>query len=129
MKNKFAEFLVTKSRIILIISIILALGFGVIIPFVNVNKDMTKYLPADSSMRHGLDLMEAEFGKEDSSTLLIMFSDLSTDDEKLAIEGELKTLPHVDSVDYKLPEKDEDGDADSDAGGDDDDYKPLFGGK
>lgn len=110
MKDKFAEFLVTKSRIILIISIILALGFGVIIPFVNVNKDMTKYLPADSSMRHGLDLMEAEFGKEDSSTLLLMFSDLSTDDEKLAIEGELKTLPHVDSVDYKLPEKDEDGD-------------------
>ncbi len=110
MKDRFAEFLVTKSRIILIISIILALGFGVIIPFVNVNKDMTKYLPADSSMRHGLDLMEAEFGKEDSSTLLLMFDDLRTEDEKRAMKAELETLPYVDSVDYELPGNKDGGD-------------------
>ena len=84
MKERFAGFLVTNNRIILIIFIVLALACGALIPFVNVNRDMTKYLPDDSSMRLGLDLMEAEFGEEESSTLKIMFDDLNGADEKLA---------------------------------------------
>ena len=74
------------------------------IPFVTINKDMTKYLPGDSDMRRGLDLMEAEFGKEDASTLMIMFDDLEGKEEKLAMRDDLKTLPYAESVDYKLPD-------------------------
>lgn len=103
MKDRFAAFLVTNSRIILVIFIVLSLICGALIPFVNVNRDMTKYLPGDSSMRRGLDLMEAEFGKEESSTLKIMFDDLSSKDEKLAMQADLETLPYAESVDYELP--------------------------
>ena len=103
MKDRFAAFLVKYNRIILAIFIVLALACSALIPFVNINKDMTKYLPADSDMRRGLDLMEAEFGQEDSSTLLVMFDDLSSDAQKLAVRDEMKQLPHVDSVDYELP--------------------------
>ncbi|MBQ9060937.1 MAG: MMPL family transporter [Firmicutes bacterium] len=103
MKEGFAAFLVAHNRLILIIFIILALTCSALIPFVNINKDMTKYLPAGSDMRRGLDLMEAEFGKEDSSTLMVMFYDLSSNAQKLAIRDEMKDLPYVDSVDYELP--------------------------
>ncbi|MBQ6370079.1 MAG: MMPL family transporter [Firmicutes bacterium] len=108
MKERFAGFLVTNNRIILIIFIVLALACGALIPFVNVNRDMTKYLPDDSSMRLGLDLMEAEFGEEESSTLKIMFDDLNGADEKLAMKAELEDLSGVESVDYELPDS-EDG--------------------
>ena len=103
MKDRFAAFLVKNNRLILIIFILLALASSALIPFVNINKDMTKYLPADSDMRRGLDLMEAEFGKEESSTLMVMFDDLTTDAQRLAVRDEMKSLPSVDSVDYELP--------------------------
>lgn len=106
MKERFAAFLVAGSRIILAIFIFIALGCAALIPQVNVNRDMTQYLPRDSAMRQGLDLMEAEFGKEDSSTLKIMFEDLRTPDEKKSVLAELKALPHVDSVDYETDSTD-----------------------
>ena len=108
MKNRFAHFLVARSKIILIIFIILALGCAALIPFVNINYDMTEYLPADSAMRHGLDLMEAEFRDEDSSSLEVMFGDLASDAEKGQVLQRLEQLRYVDSVDYDFPEDDED---------------------
>ena len=53
MKERFAAFLVAHNRIILIIFIVLALACSALIPLVNVNKDMTQYLPTDSDMRRG----------------------------------------------------------------------------
>ena len=92
----------------MIIFIILALGCVALIPLVNINYDMTEYLPADSAMRHGLDLMDAEFADEDSSSLEVMFGDLVSDEEKGQVLQKLEQLPHVDSVDYDFPEDDED---------------------
>ncbi len=106
MKDRFAAFLVAKSKFILIIFILLALGCAALIPFVNINKDMTKYLPGDSSMRRGLDLMEAEFGHEESSELKIMFNDLKTGRQKEAMARDLETLPNASSVDYKAGDQD-----------------------
>ena len=91
----------------MIIFIILALGCGALIPFVNINKDMTKYLPKDSEMRHGLDLMKAEFGDETSSSLEIMFDDLKTPAEKDAVLQNLESLKYAESVDYKSEADDE----------------------
>ena len=107
MKQRFAHFIVAHSRAILIIFIILALGCGALIPFVNINKDMTKYLPKDSEMRHGLDLMKAEFGDETSSSLEIMFDDLKTPSEKDAVLQKLESLKYAESVDYKSEADDE----------------------
>jgi len=108
MKQRFARFIVAHSKTILIISIILALGCGGLIPFVNVNKDMTKYLPKDSAMRHGLDLMKAEFGDENSSDLEVMFDDLETDAQKQDVLQKLESMQYADSVDYDPPDEDED---------------------
>ena len=108
MKERFAHFIVARSKAILIIFIILALGCGALIPLVNVNKDMTKYLPKDSAMRHGLDLMKVEFGDENSSSLEIMFDDLKTPEQKTAVLQKLEALKYADSVDYDPVEEDED---------------------
>lgn len=106
MKDRFASFLVKRSKTILITFIVLAVGFGVLIPFVNINYDMTKYLPKDSSMKKGLDVMEAEFGKEESSDLQIMFNDLKSQDQKDKICRELEDIRYVESVDYEADSKD-----------------------
>ena len=101
MKERFASFLVEKSRMILILFIVLAVGCGALIPFVSVNRDMTKYLPDESSMSQGLDIMRAEFGDEDSSELFVMFDDLKTDKDKDRICRELEEIKGVSSVDFE----------------------------
>ena len=106
MKSRFAGFLVDHSKIILIIFIILALACAALIPFVRVNEDMTRYLPKDSSMRRGLDLMEAEFGEESASSLQVMFGDLRNAEEKGRILQELEDIPYVESVDYESGDED-----------------------
>ena len=108
MKQRFAQFIVAHSKTILIIFIVLALGCGALIPFVNVNKDMTKYLPKDSAMRHGLDLMKTEFGDENSSDLEVMFDDLKTDAQKQDVLQKLESMRYADSVDYDAAGDDED---------------------
>ncbi len=108
MKQRFAQFIVAHSKTILIIFIILALGCGALIPFVNVNKDMTMYLPKDSAMRHGLDLMKTEFGDENSSDLEVMFDDLKTNAQKQDVLQKLEAMKYADSVDYDAVDEDED---------------------
>ena len=68
MKNRIADFLVSRRKFILVLFIIAAVAFGCLIPQVNVNKDMTIYLSEDSGMKQGLDIMKAEFGDENSSS-------------------------------------------------------------
>ena len=106
MKERFAAFLVAKSKAILMVFIVLALICAALIPKVNVNRDMTKYLPRDSDMRHGMDLMETEFGSETSSSLKIMFGDLQTKQEKETVKKELASLPYAESVDYEPSDPD-----------------------
>lgn len=106
MKQKLADILVRKNKIILIVFIVLALGCAALIPLVNINQDMTKYLPADSSMRKGLDIMEIEFDGEASSTLKIMFNDLKSAEEKTEILDHLSSIQYVDSVDYEVGDED-----------------------
>ena len=101
MKVKIAGFLVTKRRLILVLFIIAAVAFGCLIPQVKVNKDMTRYLSEDSGMKQGLDIMKAEFGDENSSSLKVMFNDLVNQKQKDDILSELESFDYVDSVDYK----------------------------
>ena len=101
MKAKIAGFLVTKRRLILVLFVIAAIVFGCLIPQVKVNKDMTRYLSEDSGMKQGLDIMKAEFGDENSSSLKVMFNDLVNQKQKDDILSELESFDYVDSVDYK----------------------------
>ena len=98
--RKAACWIVRQRRWILALTLILAAVCGVLIPGVQVNSDMTKYLPEDSQMRVGMRLMEAEFpAEEDTCTVRAMFGGLSPEQREKHLE-ELKELPHVSSVTY-----------------------------
>ena len=98
--RKAACWIVRQRRWILALTLILATVCGVLIPGVQVNSDMTKYLPENSQMRAGMRLMEAEFPEEeDTCTVRTMFGGLSPEQRAERLE-ELKKLPHVSSVAY-----------------------------
>ncbi len=98
--KKLAHFLVEKRVFLFTLSIILAIGFACMIPFVTVNTDNTKYLAADSEMRKGLDIINKEFpAAELKDSFQIMFQNL-TETEKTKIYEELKKFEGVSSIDY-----------------------------
>ncbi len=98
--KRAAEFITRHSRLILIVMIVIAIGCAALIPQVNVNTDMTKYLPSDSSMRMGLDILEEQFESSDSSQVIrVMFKDLD-EEEKVSMPGRLSGIEYVDSVSY-----------------------------
>jgi predicted RND superfamily exporter protein len=95
-----AKFLVEKRLILFTISIALAILFSFFIGSVNINKDDTKYLAADSNMAQGLKIMGKEFPTiELKDSFQIMFEGLTTT-EKLEIEKELKEFYGVESITY-----------------------------
>ncbi|MCQ2297660.1 MAG: MMPL family transporter [Bacteroidales bacterium] len=69
-------------------------------PHVNVNTDMTKYLPDDSHMKAGIDLINHEFdlsGQMGGSDIRVMATDL-TPEEKVDFRVRLRKIPEVKSV-------------------------------
>lgn len=98
--KKTANFLVDKRHIILTIFLIFAGISAFLMGKVSLNYDMTKYLPDDSSMKKGMDIMEQEFGEEHSSSLRVMFSNLS-ETEKTEIYNYLSSLKNTTGVDWE----------------------------
>ena len=74
---------------------------GVMVPRVNVNNDLSKYLPDDSRMKAGVDIITEEFAGSASQAagadVRMMFKNLSEDDST-KIENELIAKPVVESV-------------------------------
>ncbi|MGN1137152.1 MAG: efflux RND transporter permease subunit [Oscillospiraceae bacterium] len=103
--KKIADFLVDKRHIILAAFLLLAIVSLFLMGQVNVNYDMTKYLPDDSSMKQGMDIMEQEFGETQSSTLRLMFGGLSEDD-KQEIYDHLSELTNNDSISFDADSED-----------------------
>lgn len=98
--KKVVDFLTKKRLLIFIITIILAIGSGIAMLFVNINEDMTKYLPEDSQMKQGMDIMENEFETTTTNeTFKIMFEDLESN-EKQTIFEELSNYEGVENVLY-----------------------------
>ena len=98
--KKITNFIVNKRYLILIIFILLAIACAIISNNVNINNDMTKYLPSTSETRKGMDIMEDEFSDvKETSSLNVMFKGLKSD-EKLKIHEELEQIENVSSVDY-----------------------------
>ncbi len=103
--KKLADFIVDKRKIIIFLFIVLSIICAILSQKVNINDDITKYLPSDSETRIGMDKMEEEFnGEEDSSSFSIMFKGLSKD-EKQDIYSELENEENVSSVDYDESEE------------------------
>ena len=98
--NKLADFLVKKRLWLLIASILAVAACIVLMQFVTVNEDMTQYLPEDSSMRIGLDIMESEFPPAtQEETFKLMFENLN-EGQKQVVQERLETYEGVASVEY-----------------------------
>lgn len=107
--KKTADFIINKRYIVLGVMLALCLVSAMLIPKVNINTDMTKYLPEDSSMGIGMDIMAEEFPDTVTpKTIRVMFKDL-TDVEKTNVKIDLEAIENVDSVTYNAETNNKDG--------------------
>ncbi len=98
--KKITDFIVDKRNFILILFIILSIICVILSNKVKINDDITKYLPATSETRIGMDIMEEEFSEKDnSSSLNLMFKGLNNDEKQKILE-ELSSLENISSIDY-----------------------------
>jgi len=95
--KKLADYIVDRRGFIFVFVAVLTVVAAIGIFKVNINYDMSKYLPSDSSVKRGMELMEKEYGE--MSAITVMFDDLS-EEEQLERKAELEALEHVKSVVY-----------------------------
>ena len=91
------DFIIHKSRLIEKIFIILFIVTAVCFPFVEINYDLSKYLPGDMPSRIGIDLMEQEFGYP--GTARVMISDVSIYEAKL-YKDKIENINGIDRVQW-----------------------------
>ena len=96
--SHIARFLVKFHVALLVVVVALAAGAACLIPFVTVNKDMTRYIPSYMQSKIGLDLMTEEFG--DSSLFRVVFEDVPVSKQQ-ELADELKNVPDVTDVLYE----------------------------
>ena len=94
---KICGFIVDKRNLFFLIYIILAVFSAVSRNWVHVENEISKYLPADSETRQGLDLMEEEFVTYGSVS--VMVANVSYEQGE-AIRDGLEEIEGVFSVDY-----------------------------
>ncbi|MCF7923982.1 MAG: MMPL family transporter [Candidatus Izimaplasma sp.] len=70
-----------KSKIIIAIFVILVIVFGFLIPKVNINYNLQKYLPDDSLSARSIEEYGSQFG--DSSNLILVFDEESIETAKI----------------------------------------------
>ena len=101
-----ANFIVRARFLLLLATVAMAIICLFWMGSVNVNEDITEYLPKDSDMRLGLDIMENEFPETvQPEGFKLMFEGL-TAEEKSTIVAQLLAYEGVASVDHD-PESEE----------------------
>lgn len=85
--------------LILAVFAFITIACGIMIPFVNINYDNSKYLPADNKIKEGLDLLESEFGS--SGYLLVMVEGVANA-ERINELKELISVDDVNHIDYRV---------------------------
>jgi len=104
--RKLANFIVDKRTVIMVLVLVLAAFCALLIPKVHVNYDMTKYLPDDSPMRIGTDIMAEQFPNNTvESSIRVMFTDL-TSSQITEVYDTLSAIPYVKTVDYEAGSED-----------------------
>ena len=69
--NKIVDFIIHKSKWIEKAFIVLFIITAICFPFVKINYDLGKYLPADMQSKQGMDVMDKEFGYPGTARLMI----------------------------------------------------------
>lgn len=95
--KKVVNFIVDRRRLIIGLYVLLIIVSVIGIFHVNINYDMSKYLPKDSETKAGMQIMSEDFG--DMSSITVMFDNL-TEEEQLQIKDEIAGLDHVKNVMY-----------------------------
>ena len=105
--NKIAHFLVEKRIWLLCIFLLMAVVSVFLMPKVKINTDMSLYLPDDSEMKQGKDIMAEQLPDtmKAQSQIRVMFDNLS-EDEKKAMVNRLSGISGVTSVTY-LPDSED----------------------
>ena len=94
---KLATFIVDKRSLIFLIVIIGIIFSAVAVNWVNVENDLTAYLPADSSTKIGLDVMEREFITYGTASFMV--GNISYEEAETLFE-EIKQVEGVQMVDF-----------------------------
>ena len=95
--RKVTDFIVNRSKFVLILFLFLSIFCIYLMGKVTINSDMSKYLPKTSETKIGNDIMNKEFDPIKSSTLYVMFEDLDDFDKTLK---QIEDIDNVDSVLY-----------------------------
>ncbi|MGD9676921.1 MAG: RND family transporter [Vulcanibacillus sp.] len=101
--KRVSNFIVERKTLIFVVVILLTVFCGLLATKVSINSDMSKYLPKNSQMKIGQDIMAKEFNN-DVNTLNVMFSELD-DNQKSIFSQSLSEIEGVDSVAYDNSEK------------------------
>ena len=85
--------------ILFFVTLALTVAAGILMLHVNVNADMTKYLPDDSQTSQGLAILTDEFGEIPNmkGDVEAMFKDLSNE-EREAFADSLRAISEVETV-------------------------------
>ena len=94
---KLATFIVDKRSLIFLIVIIGIIFSAVAVNWVSVENDLTAYLPADSSTKIGLDVMEREFITYGTASFMV--GNISYEEAETLFE-EIKQVEGVQMVDF-----------------------------
>lgn len=104
--KKVSGFIVDKHKFVLAFMLVIAVLCGLLIPKVEINTDMTKYLPDDSSMSQGIEIMKDNFeNMSTTQTIRVMFNGIN-DAQIVAIKSYLENIQNVDSVSYVADSED-----------------------
>ena len=102
--KKITDFIVVHHKLVLIVMLALTAGCGVLAMKVNVNRDLTKYMPESSETAKGLDIMYREYEEVLAMPLSVMVKDLSAE-EKQSEKKYLEEMDGVASINYDESEE------------------------
>ena len=97
--KKFTDFIVEKHKAVLVVILLLTVVCGILSAKVNINRDLTKYMPESSDTTKGLNIMYDEFDSVLAMPWSVMVDDLSSE-EKQTEKDYLKSLEGVASITY-----------------------------
>lgn len=108
--KKAAGFIVSRRNWILAAAACLTLVCMLLSLRVGVNYDMTKYLPDQSAMKKGMDIMNAEFPSMGADKSIRVMAEGLDEEKQAELLEKLKALPYVESVAHDGSEKYHKGD-------------------
>lgn len=102
MKDRIASAIVEHRVPIMAVMFALTVVCAIMIPRVEVNTDMARYLADDSPMKIGTDLLAEQLpGIENPNTIRVMFDGLPDDEAKADALARLEGIEGVDDVAYE----------------------------